>query len=169
MVVMTLKATADLVDEFGEALASCDTQMRQFGARKHFGGRIVTIRCFQDNGLVKATLATPGEGQVLVVDGGGSLHTALMGDMIAAAAVANGWSGVIINGPVRDSAALAGMDLGAKALGTNPRKSAKAGAGERDITVEFGGVQFVPGRLVVADDDGVVVLPDGTDPAAIVE
>ncbi|MCL2468109.1 MAG: S-adenosylmethionine--2-demethylmenaquinone methyltransferase, partial [Micrococcales bacterium] len=78
---MTLKATADLVDEFGEALASCDTQMRQFGARKHFGGRIVTIRCFQDNGLVKATLATPGEGQVLVVDGGGSLHTALMGDM----------------------------------------------------------------------------------------
>ena len=165
---MMLKPTADLVDDFGEALASCDTQMRQFGARRHFAGPIVTVRCFQDNGLVKATLATPGDGKVLVVDGGASLHTALMGDMIAASAVANGWAGVVINGPVRDCAALAEMDLGVKALGTNPRKSAKDGAGERDVTVEFGGVQFVPGRLLVADDDGVVVLPEGTDPAAIV-
>ena len=165
---MTLKTTADLVDEFGDTLASCDTQLRQFGTRHQFAGPIVTIRCHQDNGLVKATLAEPGEGRVLVVDGGASLHTALMGDMIAASAVTNGWSGVVINGPVRDSAALATMDLGIKALGTNPRKSAKTGAGERDVTVEFGGVQFVPGRLLVADDDGVVVLPDGTDPAAVV-
>lgn len=165
---MTIKSTADLVDELGEALASCDTQLRQFGARHHFAGPIVTVRCYQDNGLVKATLAGPGHGQVLVVDGGASLHTALMGDMIAASAVANGWAGVVINGPVRDSAALATMDLGVKALGTNPRKSAKAGAGERDVTVEFGGVEFVPGRLLVADDDGVVVLPADADPAAVV-
>ncbi len=166
---MTPRATADLVDVFGDRLASCDTQLRQFGAQHQFAGPIVTIRCFQDNGLVKTTLAGPGHGRVLVVDGGASMHTALMGDMIAASAVANGWAGVVINGPVRDSAALAAMDLGVKALGTNPRKSAKAGAGERDVTVRFGGVEFVPGRLLVADDDGVVVLPPDADPEAIVE
>ncbi len=166
---MTLKATADLVDEFGDRLASCDTQLRQFGARHQFAGPIVTVRCHQDNGLVKSTLAGPGEGRVLVVDGGASLHTALMGDMIAASAVSHGWAGVVINGPVRDSAALATMDLGIKALGTNPRKSAKAGAGERDVVVTFGGVEFVPGRLLVADDDGVVVLPADADPGVVVE
>ncbi|MBU4337402.1 MAG: ribonuclease E activity regulator RraA [Actinobacteria bacterium] len=161
-------ATADLVDRYGEELASCDTQLRQLGGRRTFAGRAVTIACHQDNGLVKSTLAEPGEGRVLVVDGGGSLHTALMGDLIAGSAVANGWAGVVINGAVRDSAALAGLDLGVKALGTNPRKSAKAGAGRRDVVVEFGGARFVPGALVVADDDGVVILPAHVAPTDIV-
>ena len=117
-----------------------------------------TIRCDQDNALVKSTLAKNGAGQVLVVDGGGSLHTALMGDLIAATAVLNGWAGVIINGAVRDVAALRRLDLGIKALGSNPRKSAKDGLGELDVPVTFGGVQFLPGQQLWSDDDGIVVL-----------
>ena len=151
--------TADLVDEYGEALESCDTQLRQYGGRLIFQGEVTTIRCHQDNGMVKAVLNEPGEGKVLVVDGGGSLHTALMGDLIAAAAVKNGWEGVVINGPVRDTAALKELDLGVKALGSNPRKSAKTGAGERDVVVTFGEATFTPGATLVSDGDGIVVLP----------
>lgn len=156
-----IKPTADLVDEHGDALESCDTQLRQYGARRVFQGAIVTIRCHQDNGMVKAVLGEPGEGKVLVVDGGGSLHTALMGDLIAASAVQHGWEGVVIHGAVRDTAALADLDLGVKALGSNPRKSAKTGAGERDVPVSFGEATFTPGAHVVSDGDGVVVLPLG--------
>ncbi len=151
--------TADLYDEYEERLESCDLQLRQYGGRRVFAGPVVTIRCREDNALVKATLATPGEGRVLVVDGGGSLHTALMGDLIAASAVSNGWAGVVIHGAVRDVSALAELDLGVKALGSNPRKSAKTGAGERDVVVSFGGATFTPGAQLVSDEDGVVVLP----------
>ena len=151
--------TADLVDEHGERLQSCDLQLRQFGSHRSFSGRVRTVRCSGDNALVKAALSEPGDGAVLVVDGGGSLRTALMGDLIAASAVEHGWAGVVVNGPVRDSAALATMALGIKALGTNPRKSAKTGAGERDVPVGFGGVVFRPGDQLWSDDDGVVVLP----------
>ena len=154
-----VEATADLVDEHGEALQSCDLQLRQYGARAAFAGTITTIRCHQDNALVKSTLGSPSQGRVLVVDGGGSLHTALMGDLIAAAGVDNGWAGVVINGAVRDVAVLRDLDLGVKALGSNPRKSSKAGEGEVDVVVSFGGVDFVPGARLVSDDDGIVVLP----------
>jgi len=116
-----------------------------------------TDRCFQDNGLVKAVLNSAGEGAVLVVDGHGSMGTALMGDMIAESAVRNGWAGVIINGPVRDRVALAGLPLGVKALGSNPRKSAKDGVGEQDVPVVIEGVTFRPGRTVWADEDGILV------------
>ena len=150
--------TADLVDERGEVIASCDVQLRQFGGRQLFTGVVRTVRCLQDNALVKSTLAQDGAGMVLVVDGGGSLHTALMGDLIAASAVANGWAGVVINGAVRDVAALRRLDLGIKALGSNPRKSAKDGMGEVDIPVTFGGVQFRPGQQLWSDDDGIVVM-----------
>jgi len=150
--------TADLVDEHGAVIASCDAQLRQFGGRQLFTGVVRTVRCLEDNALVKSTLAKDGAGSVLVVDGGGSLHTALMGDLIAAAAVANGWAGVVINGAVRDVAALRRLDLGIKALGSNPRKSAKDGIGETDVPVTFGGVEFRPGQQLWSDDDGVVVL-----------
>ncbi len=150
-------STADLYDERGDELDSCDLQLRQYGGRSAFSGRIVTVRCFQDNALVRSVLSEPGEGRVLVVDGGGSLHTALMGDVIAGMAVANGWSGVVINGAVRDVAALRKLDLGIKALGSNPRKSAKTGAGERDVPVTFGGVTFHPGAELFSDDDGILV------------
>jgi regulator of ribonuclease activity A len=150
-------STADLYDEHGEALQSCDLQFRQFGGRAAFSGAAVTVRCFQDNALLKSVLSEPGSGRVLVVDGGGSLHTALIGDLIAGLGVTNGWAGVIINGAVRDVAALRTLDIGVKALGSNPRKSGKTGSGERDVPVSFGGVTIRPGDLVTSDDDGIVV------------
>jgi regulator of ribonuclease activity A len=149
--------TADLYDERGDELDSCDLQLRQYGGRRSFDGTISTVRCHQDNVLLKAALSEPGTGRVLVVDGGGSLHSALMGDLIAGLAVANGWAGVLIHGAVRDVAALRELDLGVKALGSNPRKSAKEGAGERDVPVTFGGVTFVPGAQLFSDDDGILV------------
>ena len=153
--------TADLVDAHGDGVDSCDTQLRSYGGRSRFSGRVRTVRCSHDNALVKRVLAEPGEGRVLVVDGGGSLHTALMGDLIAAGAVTNGWAGVVINGAVRDTVALAGLDLGIRALGSNPRKSAKDGVGDVDVPVEFGGVVFRPGAQLWADEDGVLVLREG--------
>ncbi|MDQ0693494.1 ribonuclease E activity regulator RraA [Arthrobacter sp. W4I7] len=149
--------TADLYDERGDELASVSLQFQCLGGRSHFSGAARTIRCFQDNALVKATLGTPGNGNVLVVDGGGSLGTALMGDMIAESAVANGWAGVVINGVIRDRQAIAALDLGVKALGSNPRKSAKAGAGEIDVDVEIDGVTIRAGAMIWCDPDGILV------------
>lgn len=157
--------TADLIDEHGAELASCETQFRSYGGRERFAGPVATIRCREDNALVKKVLATPGEGRVLVVDGGGSLRTALMGDMIAASAVANGWAGMVIHGAVRDVAALRTLDLGIKALGSNPRKSAKDGAGDVDVPVTFGGVEFRPGSWLYSDEDGIVVAARRLPPA----
>jgi regulator of ribonuclease activity A len=150
-------ATADLVDEHGTALASCDLQFRQFGGRDRFSGSIRTVTCHQDNALVKQVLNEPGNGQVLVVDGRGSLHSALLGDLIAASAVRNGWAGVVIHGAVRDTRALAELDLGVKALGSNPRKSAKLGVGDVDTPVTFGGITFLPGETLWSDSDGILV------------
>lgn len=157
---MTLifRPTADLVDDIGPDVRSCDVQFRQFGARTQFAGPISTVRCVEDNALLKSVLSTPGEAGVLVIDGGGSLHTALVGDLIADLARSNDWAGLIVHGAVRDAAALRDIDLGIKALGTNPRKSGKTGAGERDVTVSFGGVEFVPGDIAYCDDDGIVVV-----------
>lgn len=152
-----MASTADLYDLHGDSLQSLPLQLRSFGGIARFEGPIRTIHCFQDNALVKQVLATPGEGAVLVVDGAGSLETALMGDLIAQSAVDAGWAGVVIHGCVRDSAALARMPLGVKALGTNPRKSAKTGAGELDVPVEFGGVLFRPAARLHADEDGILV------------
>lgn len=151
--------TADLYDQRGDELLSLALQFQSLGGRSHFSGPVRTIRCFQDNALVKSTLATPGNGAVLVVDGAGSLGTALMGDMIAESAVANGWAGVVINGAIRDRIALAELDLGVKALGSNPKKSAKAGAGEVDVDVVLDGVRFRPGAMVWCDPDGILVEP----------
>jgi regulator of ribonuclease activity A len=149
-------STADLYDEHGEDLQSCSLQLRHYGGRASFEGTITTIRCHRDNAMVKATLTEPGAGRVLVVDGGSSLESALMGDLIAASAVANGWEGVVIRGAVRDVAALRDLRLGVLALGSNPRKSAKDGVGERDVVVSFGGVDFAPGQHLYADEDGIL-------------
>jgi regulator of ribonuclease activity A len=128
-----------------------------FGGREAFGGEIVTVKCHEDNSRVKELLATPGQGKVLVVDGGGSLRCALMGDMIGEGAVQNGWEGVIVYGCVRDVDALAGLDLGVQALASIPLKSVRKGIGETNIPVTFGGVTFVPGQFVYADNNGVIV------------
>ncbi len=149
-------ATTDLIDAH-EELQSCELQFRNFGKPTHFSGAIRTVRCRHDNALVKRVLGEPGRGMVLVVDGAGSLWSALLGDMIAASALAQGWAGVLIHGAVRDSAALSTLALGVKALGTNPRRSAKRGDGEIDVVVQFGGVSFTPGHHLYSDQDGVVV------------
>ena len=154
------RPTADLVDEIGPDVRSCDLQLRQYGGRSQFAGPITTVKCFEDNALLKSVLSEPGNGGVLVIDGEGSLHSALVGDVIAALGVDNGWAGLVINGAVRDSAMLRGLDIGVKALGTNPRKSTKTGDGQRDVAVEFGGVLFVPGEIAYSDDDGIVVVGD---------
>ena len=153
------RATADLVDEIYPDVRSCDLQLQNYGGRTMFAGRITTVKCFQDNALLKSVLSQPGAGGVLVVDGAGSLHTALVGDVIAELARSNGWAGLIVNGAVRDAATLATLAIGIKALGTNPRKSSKTGAGEHEVDLEFGGAIFRPGDHVWCDDDGVVVLP----------
>ena len=157
--LIAFRPTADLVDEIGPGVRSCDTQLRQFGRLSQFAGSIVTVRCFEDNALLKSVLSEPGDGRVLMVDGGGSLHTALVGDVIAELGRSNGWSGLIVFGAVRDAAVLRTLDIGIKALGTNPRKSTKTGAGKRDIPVALGGVEFTPGDVAFSDDDGIVVMP----------
>lgn len=149
--------TADLFDDFGDRVQVCDPVFLDFGGHRRFSGPIATVKCFEDNSLVKAVLSEPGEGRVLVVDAGGSLRCAMLGDMIAASAVDNGWRGVVMFGCVRDSVDIARMELGVKALATNPRKSEKRGEGQRDIPVSFAGVCFRPGDHVYCDEDGILV------------
>lgn len=150
-------ATADLYDEHGEDLEVCETPFRRYGGVVAFNGEIVTVRCFEDNVLVRRALSEDGSGKVLVVDGGGSLRAALVGDVVAGLALENGWSGILLNGAVRDAAALGELGIGIKALGSVPRKSAKAGAGETNVPLGFGNARFAPGAWVYCDEDGVVV------------
>jgi regulator of ribonuclease activity A len=158
---VTPRLTADLVDEYGERLSSIPVQFRSFGQRTQFAGPAVTVKCFEDNALLKQTLAEhpDPEGRVLVIDGGGSFRSALVGDLIAGIAVDRGWAGIVVHGCIRDSVAINALAIGIKALGTNPRKSGKSGAGSVDGPVEIGGVAIAPGQIVHADEDGVVVLP----------
>jgi regulator of ribonuclease activity A len=156
--------TADLMDDHGDTLRSCSTQFRQYGGQEVFSGPIRTVSCHEDNGLVKQILNSPGEGAVLVVDGNASLRTALMGDMIAGAAVRNGWAGVVVNGAVRDTAVLRRLELGVKALGSNPRRPQQDSVGRRDAPVTFGDVAFVPGEWLYSDHDGIVVNASEVQP-----
>lgn len=149
-------ATADLID-LAPDTPSCELLFTSFGRRRRFCGPVRTVRCFRDNGLVKQLLNSPGHGAVLVVDGGGSHASALVGDMIASAAQQQGWAGIIVHGVIRDSVAINQMDFGIKALGTNPRKSAKDAQGEVDVAVAFGNVTFRPGDYVYSDEDGILV------------
>ena len=153
-------STADLYDRCGDQVRVCAPIFRDFGGRGAFAGAAVTVKCFEDNSRIKEALAESGQGRVLVADCGGSLRCAMLGDQIAAGAVENGWAGVVLTGCVRDSVALAKMDLGIKALGTTPRKSTRRGEGQRDLPVDVGGVRIEPGEWVSADQDGIVVLPE---------
>lgn len=152
-------ATTDLCDAHPAALAIAAPLFRSFGGRRRFGGTIATVRCFEDNSRVRELLGEPGAGRVLVVDGGGSLRCALLGDQLGAMGVRNGWSGVVVWGCVRDTAALAAMDLGVLALAAHPLKSVKRGEGEREVAVSFADVTFCPGNHLYADEDGLVVAP----------
>lgn len=156
---MSLK-TSDLCDACEQA-QPCALPWRGWGLRRAFAGAIRTIRCHEDIALMRDMVNQPGNGQVLVIHGGGSLERAIFGDVMAAVASRNGWAGLVINGAIRDGAEIDAMDIGVKALGTVPKRGERTGRGEVDIPVTFGGVTFVPGRRVVADDDGVILLPEG--------
>lgn len=149
--------TADLYDERGHELQSVSLQFQDIGGHVHFRGPVRTVKCFQDNLRLKEVLSTPGDGAVLVIDGEGSLETALVGDLIAGLGVSNGWAGIIVNGPIRDRVAMGSLPFGVKALGSNPAKSQKTGSGETDVPVTFGGVTFRPGAMVWCDSDGILV------------
>jgi regulator of ribonuclease activity A len=149
--------TADLCDQFSDELEICELALRSYGGRSHFAGRLATIKCFEDNSRVRDLTAEPGEGRVLVIDAGASLRRAVLGDLLAQKAVDNGWAGIVVYGCIRDSAAIARMPLGVKALGTCPLKTDKRGEGQRDLPVRFGGVTFRPGDWLYADEDGVIV------------
>ncbi|EYT56731.1 ribonuclease [Leucobacter sp. UCD-THU] len=150
-------STADLYDERGHELQSVSLQFQNIGGLSGFSGPVRTVRCFQDNARLKELLSSPGDGAVLVIDGGGSLETALVGDVIGSLAVDNGWAGIIVNGAIRDRVALGTLPFGVKALGSNPAKSTKTGEGETDVPVEIGGVVFQPGATVWCDEDGILV------------
>ena len=149
--------TADLVDDHDARVHLCDLPWRRFGQVRSFWGPIATVRCFEDNALLRSVLQEPGDGRVMVVDGGGSARRALIGDQIAAILVANGWAGIVLNGAIRDSAEIDSMPIGVFCLATTPKKSAKDGVGRRDVPVAFGGVEFRPGAFVYCDADGVLV------------
>jgi regulator of ribonuclease activity A len=154
-----MRATPDLYDDFEDIATTCSEQFRDFGKKRQFSGPIRTVKCRNDNQLFRALMNEPGDGAVAVVDGDGSTEVALIGDIIAAKAAKNGWSGVVIFGAVRDVGVLKDIDLGIKALGSNPAKSIKRGEGSVDITVEFGGIKFEPGHWIYCDENGVLVAP----------
>lgn len=149
--------TSDIYDERGEELSSLTIRLENLGGKRQFHGPVRTLRCYQDNGLLKRVILTPGDGAVLVIDGGGSMESELLGGLMAQTLAENGWAGVVVYGAVRDRHELAETDLGIKALGSNPRKSAKGGEGEIDAVVEIGQVEFRPGAMLYADDDGILV------------
>ncbi|MGB7288636.1 MAG: ribonuclease E activity regulator RraA [Candidatus Macondimonas sp.] len=150
-------ATTDLSDAHPDAIQVAEPMFRDFGGQRAFHGAIATVKLFEDNALVRSILETPGAGRVLVVDGGGSMRCALLGDQLAELAVRNGWAGVVVYGCIRDSEAISQLPLGVKALATHPLKSIKRGEGQREIPVRFAGVHFRPGAWLYADGDGLIV------------
>ena len=159
---MTSLLTTDLLDN-NEALIQKEQlrivapMFQRYGGKTAFAGEIVTLKLFEDNSLVRAVLGEPGTGKVLVIDGGGSMRCALLGDQLAEMAVKNGWEGVVVYGCIRDSAAINGLPLGVRALNTHPLKTVKKNIGERDVNVTFGGATLKPGEWLYADEDGVIV------------
>jgi regulator of ribonuclease activity A len=153
---MTQLSTPDLCDAH-PGVRAIELQFRNFGARPCFGGQVVTVKCHEDNSLVKALVQEPGAGRVIVVDGGGSLRRALLGDMLAASAADNGWGGLVINGAVRDVDEIGVIELGVKALGCCPFKTEKLGVGQREVPLHIGGVDIRPGDYLYADNNGVIL------------
>lgn len=163
---MTDFVTCDLLDDNANKTISVvspyvdNKRFISFGGNKSFSGQVVTIKCFEDNSRVKELLATAGDGKVLVVDGGGSMRCALLGDMIAQSAVDNGWAGVIVYGCVRDVDAMATMPLGVMALGSIPKKSVRKGIGDTGTDIHFGDVTFCQDDWLYADNNGIIVAKE---------
>jgi regulator of ribonuclease activity A len=153
-------STPDLCDLYPALVRIAEPVFRNYGGRRSFGGEVVTIRCFEDNSFVKEAAGRPGRGKLMVVDGGGSVRKALLGDLIAETAFKNGWEGLIIYGAVRDVEAIESLDLGVMALASIPLKTERKGLGEMNVPVTFAGVTFSPGEYVYADSTGILVSPE---------
>ena len=149
--------TTDLCDAHENAVRVVEPMFTSFGGKASFHGKIATLRVFEDNSFVRKALESAGDGRVLVIDGGGSIRRALVGDQLASLGIKNGWAGIVVNGCIRDSRAIADMDIGVFAIDTHPMKTLKKNIGEADIVVSFGDVDFVPGEWIYADEDGMIV------------
>ena len=161
-------ATTDLCDANEPRLADGTLRVmapgfRALGKQLAFAGQAATLKVFEDNSLVREALESPGQGRVLVVDGGGSMRCALVGGNLGLLAEKNGWAGIIVNGCVRDTAELEVCDIGIRALATHPQKSQKRGAGERDVAVQMPGAVVRPGNWIYVDADGVLVSEEKLD------
>lgn len=150
-------STPDLCDDFPDLVNVVEMDFNNYGQRQQFSGQIVTVKCFEDNSLVKEQANLSGQGKVLVVDGGGSARRALLGDMIAENFVKNAWEGIVIYGRIRDVDIINTLDLGVQALGTVPVKTEKRGLGDLNVPLHFGGTDFQPGEYIYADNNGIVV------------
>jgi regulator of ribonuclease activity A len=153
----TNPSTPDLCDAHPDLVHVVEPMFINYGGRECFSGRIVTIKCFEDNSLVRELVTENGKGKVLVVDAGGSMRRACLGDQLAEKACANGWEGILMYGCIRDVDQISELELGVQALGCHPMKTDKKGVGERDLAVTFGGVTFNPGEYLYADNNGVIV------------
>ena len=153
-------STPDLCDAYPDLARILEPIFKNYGGKTSFGGEIVTVKCFEDNSRVKENAGKAGQGKVMVVDGGGSLKKALLGDLIAEAALNNGWEGFIIYGCIRDVEPISTMKIGVKALNSIPLKTQRKGEGENNVQITFGGVTFNPGEYVYADSTGIIVSSD---------
>jgi regulator of ribonuclease activity A len=153
-----MKSTCDISDQLHPHVQYLDPIFKSYGGKTAFSGRIVTIKCFEDNSLVEEALKMNGKGCVLVVDAGESLRCAMLGDKRASDAIKNEWEGIVVNGSIRDSVMINSMTIGIRALGVCPRKSIKKGNGKRNLTVDFSNVKFIPNHYLYADEDGVIVI-----------
>ena len=160
---MASKSTPDLCDDYPDLVRVLEPIFSNYGGRERFSGPLVTIKCFEDNSAVKELVGTPGEGRVLVVDAGGSMRRACLGDMLAEQASVNGWAGLVIYGCIRDVDEIMATDIGVQALGTHPMKTDKKGIGELGISVTFAGVTFSLGDYVYADNNGIIVSSQRLD------
>ena len=154
------ETTCDISDMLHPDVQYLDPVYKSYGAKTSFSGRIVTIKCYEDNSLVEEALKANGKGSVLVIDAGGSKNCAMLGDKRAADAINNEWEGILVHGLIRDSVAINGMELGIRALGVYPLKSIKKGVGDNNLIVNFSGVTFTPGEYLYADEDGVIVVKE---------
>jgi len=147
----------DLCDQYPDQVNLLQPLFTSFGARVIFGGEAVTVKCFEDNSIVKRLVNEPGHNRVIVVDGGASIRKALLGDMLAQAASDNGWAGLVINGAIRDAGTIGTIDIGVQALNTSPIKTEKLGAGQLNVPLEFAGQAIHPGNFIYADLNGVLI------------
>ena len=154
------ETTSDVSDKLHPDVQYLDPVYKNYGAKTSFSGHIVTVKCYEDNSLVEKALKTHGKGSVLVIDAGGSMNCAMLGDKRAADAIKNEWEGILVHGLIRDSATINGMEIGVRALGACPLKSIKKGIGDSNLIVNFSGVTFTPGEYLYADEDGVIVIKE---------